>query len=110
MVNDGLSWIFQLIAAGGGGAVISFLLFQYLGKSWLDTKFAERLAALKHQHNLEVTRLRVEIDSMLNGALTMQKKEFELLPMAWGLFEKAYSQIEYVTSPFQTYADRGGPV
>lgn len=105
MINDGISLLLQLVAAGGGGAAIAFVLFQYLSKSWLDNKFAERLAALQHQHNLEVARLRVEIDSMLNGALTMQKKEFELLPIAWELFEKAYSQIDYVTSPMQTYAD-----
>jgi len=69
----------EVIAYGGGAAAIAYILFQYLGKKWIENKFAERLDQLKHQHALGLQRLRVEIDSMLSGTLKLQEREFQFL-------------------------------
>ena len=100
-------WVYvgQIIAVGGGGAVISYLLFQQYGKAWLENKFSQRMEELRHEQNKEVARLRIEIDSMLNGALRLQEKEFEILPKVWELLDKSYFQLIFVTSPFGSYAD-----
>jgi len=44
----------EVIAYGGGAAAVAYILFQYLGKKWIENKFAERLDQLKHQHALEL--------------------------------------------------------
>ena len=51
------NFLIKLLAYGGGSAAIAYLLFQHLGKSWLDNKFAQRLDELRHQQNIEVQRL-----------------------------------------------------
>jgi len=83
MLDPIFSFLGQLIAFGGGGAVVAFLLFQYLSKKWIENKFSERLDQLRHTQALELQRFRVEIDSFLSGAIRLQEKEFQTLPEAW---------------------------
>ena len=99
------SFLGQLIAYGGGGAAVAYLLFQFLGKSWIENKFAEKLEQLRHAQARELQRLRVEIDSMLSGAIKLQDKEFETLPEAWVKLDEAYSQVARLVSPVQQYPD-----
>jgi hypothetical protein len=42
-------FVFELVAYGGGAAVIAYLLFQFLGKTWIENKFAQQLKQLEHQ-------------------------------------------------------------
>lgn len=100
-----LSFFGEVILYGGGGAACAYLLFQYLGNSWIESKFAEKLEALRHTQALELQRLRVEIDSMLSRAIKLQEKEFQLLPEVWELLDKAYGELSSLTSPVQTYPD-----
>jgi hypothetical protein len=99
------SFLGQMIAFGGGGAVIAYLLFQHLGKKWIENKFAERLNLLRHQHALELQRLRLEIDALLSGAIKLQEKEFAVLPEAWAKLDEAHGLVAWVVSPMQQYAD-----
>ena len=93
----------KIITYGGGGAAVAYLLFQYLGKSWIENKFNERLELLKHQQNIEVQRLRVEIDSLLSGVVKLQEREFEILPTAWQKLYRAQQVIKSLVSPLETY-------
>jgi len=95
----------QMLAVGGSGAAIAYLLFQFLGKKWIENKFAERLDLLRHQHALELQRLRVEIDALLSGALKLQEKEFAVLPEAWVKLDEAHGLVAWLVSPIQQYAD-----
>lgn len=99
------SWFLNAIAYGGGAGAVFFVLFQFLGKTWLENKFSQRLNYLRHQQDIEVARLRVEIDAMLNGALRLQEKEFEILPRVWELIDKSFLQTRFVTLPFISHAD-----
>lgn len=56
-----MKFVLQMLAYGGGSAVVAYLLFQRLGKTWIENKFAQRLDQLRHQQALELQRLRVEI-------------------------------------------------
>lgn len=98
-------FIGKIVAYGGGSAAIAYLLFQYLGKTWIENKFAERLEQLRHSQALELQRLRVEIDSMLSGAIKIQDKEFEVLPEAWIKFDDAYGHVAQLVSPVQLFND-----
>lgn len=100
-----LSFILKVLAYGGGAAAIAYLLFQYLGKTWIENKFAERLDQLRHQQALELQKLRVEIDSLLSGAIKLQDKEFIVLPEAWAKLDEAHGLVSWLVAPIQQYAD-----
>jgi hypothetical protein len=102
---DALSLLGQLITLAGGGAVVAYGLFRYLGSKWIENKFAERLEQLRHTQALELQRLRVEIDSLLSGAIKLQDKEFQTLPEAWVKLDEAFGQVSHLTAPFQQYPD-----
>ena len=105
MIDQILQFLGEVVAYGGGAAVIAYLLFRYLGKSWIESKFSERLEQFKHQQALEIQRLRIEIDSTLSGVLKIQEKEFETLPEAWRKLDEAYGQVSALVSPLQQYPD-----
>lgn len=90
---------------GGGSAAIAYVIFQWLGKKWIENKFAERLDQLRHQQALELQKVRVEIDSMLSGALKLQEKEFSVLPEAWAKLDEAHGLVGWLVSPMQQYAN-----
>jgi hypothetical protein len=102
------SFLGQMLAFGGGGAAIAYLLFQHLGRKWIENKFAERLDLLRHQHALELQRLRVEIDALLSGAIKLQEKEFVVLPEAWAKLDEAHGLVAWLVSPMQKYANVDG--
>lgn len=104
-MDDFLSILGKLVAVGGGGAVVAYGLFRYLGSKWIENKFAERLEQLRHTQALELQRLRVEIDSLLSGAIKLQDKEFQTLPEAWVKLDEAYGQVSNLTSPSQQLPD-----
>lgn len=90
---------------GGGSAAVAYGIFTYLGKGWIDARFAERLEAFKHEQNKEIQRLKIEVESVLSGALKMQEREFTVLPEAWAKLDDAYGATKWVASPMQSYAD-----
>jgi hypothetical protein len=102
-----MKFILQMLAYGGGSTATAYLLFQWLGRKWIENKFAQRLDQLRHQQALELSRLRVEIDSMLSGAIKLQEKEFSILPDAWANLDEAHSLVGWLVSPLQQYANVG---
>lgn len=98
-------FVVELVAYGGGAAVIAYLLFQFLGKTWIENKFAQQLKQLEHQQALEIQRLRVEIDSMLSGAIKLQDREFDVLPKAWQKLDEAHGLVNSLVAPMQSYPD-----
>ncbi|MCQ4305223.1 MULTISPECIES: hypothetical protein [Stutzerimonas stutzeri group] len=105
MTEQTLKFLGEMIAYGGGGAVVAYLTFQFLGKSWIENKFTQRLDYLKHQQALELQRLRVEIDALLSGAIKLQEREFQVLPKAWQKLDEAYGLISSLVHPMQEYPD-----
>jgi hypothetical protein len=101
--DQALKYFGSLVLSAGAGGAVAFGLFRFLGKSWVESKFAERLEAFKHQQALEIQRLRVEIESMLSGALKLQEFEFEVLPEAWRRLDEAYGRSRFVISAVQEY-------
>ena len=87
---------------------VPWYLFRYLGKSWIESKFSERLEQFKHQQAIEIQRLRVKIDSTLSGVLKIQEKEFETLPEAWSKLDEAYGHVTALVSPLQQYPNLDG--
>lgn len=84
---------------------MAYLLFQWLGKKWIEHKFAQRLDELRHQQALELAKLKVQIDSTLSGAIKLQDREFSVLPEAWAKLDEAHRLVSWLASPMQRYAD-----
>lgn len=105
ITDEVLKFLGQMLAYGGGSAVVAYLLFQYFGKTWIENKFAQRLDQLRHQQALELQKLRVEIDALLSGALKLQEKEFSVLPEAWSKLDEAHGLVAWLVSPMQQYAN-----
>jgi hypothetical protein len=95
------SFLGQLIAYGGGAAAVAYLLFQYLGKKWIENKLSERLEQLRHTQALDLQRFRVEIESLVSGAIRLQEKEFQALPEAWVKLDEAFGQLSRLAAPYQ---------
>lgn len=108
MYDQILRFLGEIIVYGSGVVGIAFLIFRYLGKSWIENKFSERLEQFKHQQTIEIQRLRVEIDSTLSGILKIQEKEFETLPEAWSKLDEAYGHVAALVSPLQQYPNLDG--
>ena len=105
MTEQFLMIISDVLKYGGGGAIVAYLLFKYLGGKWIEDKFAQRLETYKHEQAKELQRLRIEIDSMLSGVLKIQEKEFETLPEAWLKLDEAFGKFQTLFSPIQQYPD-----
>ena len=103
MTEQIFNFLGQVIAYGGGGAVVAYFIFQFLGKSWIENKFSQRLDHLKHQQALELQRLRVEIDALLSGAIKLQDREFQVLPEAWQKLDEAFGLVSWFVHPMQEY-------
>ena len=106
-IDQVLRYLGEVVLYGGGSAAVAFLLFQYLGKGWIDARFHERLEAFKHEQAKELQRLKVEVDALLSGALKIQEREFTVLPEAWQKLSDTYSTTGWAISPMQQYAAVG---
>ncbi len=98
----------KLIAAGGGGAIVSYGLFQWFGKSWLDQHFARQLQRLKHDQQKEIEQVRYQINSQFSRISKIHEKEFEILPEAWALLQQAHGAVFQVASRFRRDPDLDG--
>ena len=105
MKTEILQFIGGVLAYGGGGAVVAYLLFQWLGKTWIENKFAAKLKDLEHDHAVAVARLRVEVESMLGGALKIQERDFKVLPETWEKLDEAYGLVRWLVSPMQQHVN-----
>ena len=99
--------LWNVVAAGGGGAVIAVLVFRKLGESWLDSKFSERLEAFRHAKAAELERLRAEVDGSLRAKVRHQEREFLVLSDCWDLMNVAFGSTQGFVSPMQSYQDVG---
>ena len=99
--------LWSVIAVGGGGALVAFLLFRKLGESWLDSKFSERLEAFRHAKAAELERLRAEVDGSLRAKVRHQEREFLVLSDCWDLMNVAFGSTQGFVSPMQSYQDVG---
>lgn len=94
-INDIIA---RIVIYGGGGIAISYAVFRHLGEKWIDSRFAEKLKKLEHDQNVVVARLKVEIESMLNGALKFQEREFDVLPAVWEKLYQACVHMQWFTA------------
>jgi len=97
-----------LLRATGGVAIIGVLVLGFMKlftEKWIENRFQAGLAAIRHKQDLELQRLRIEIDSKISANLKLQDKEFETLSKAWQLLQIAYIEIAAFVSVMEQYPD-----
>jgi len=100
-----LKLIGGIVLAGGGLSLIVYQVFKHLAAKWLDSRFKEKLQALKHQHEKEIEELRFKISAMLDRAVKLHQREFEVLPEAWSKLNDTFWNVRGFVSPMQSYPD-----
>lgn len=95
----------QLITYGGGSVAIAYLFFKFLGQTWIEQKFAERLEFAKHELSKEIEKQKLQIDALLNRVNKLHEKEFEILPEIWKLLNEAHNRIQSVEIRLDSHPD-----
>ena len=95
----------QLITYGGGSVAIAYLFFKFLGQTWIEQKFAERLEFAKHELSKEIEKQKLQIDALLNRVNKLHEKEFEILPEIWGKLMIAHGEIYSCNSALKSLPD-----
>jgi hypothetical protein len=98
MAAEGAQLVFslvgQLVAAGGGGAIVAFALFRFLGKSWIQNEFSK---------DLEVAK--AEISLLTARRLKLHDREYEVFPEAWSKLNRASESLGRAIASFRTMPD-----
>lgn len=100
-----LKFIGAAVVYGGGSAAIAYAIFLFLGKKWIENKFAERLEKYRHEQNKELEEVRYRINALFNRITKIHEKEIEVLPEAWSRLHQVLSLLSQLTSPLQKYPD-----
>ena len=91
-----VSYILSILAAGGGGGLIAWLIIKTFAGKWLENKFSESLESFKHAQNKEIEKLRFEISALMDRTVKLHQREFDVLPEAWGLLSDAFGILRPV--------------
>jgi hypothetical protein len=97
----------QLIVGLGGGAVIAYGIFTWLGKRWIDSRFEKSLEAYKAKQAQELEEYKAKVTALFNHITKIHEKEFEVLPVAWGMLLEALGHYSRTTFFFEEYPDLG---
>lgn len=97
--------IWQLIFNAVGGGTVALAVCAFFGRKWVEHRFNTLVNNHRHAQEKEIQRLRIEIESLLSGALMIQQKEFEILPKVWDSFNNTYRHIRGFTVPFMQVAN-----
>jgi hypothetical protein len=100
-----LGLVGAVVLTGGGITLLAYKIFEWLGQKWLESKFAERLESLKHVQQLEIEKLRLEINTLLDRTVKLHQREFDVLPEAWGLLTDAFAEVHNVGLGIVQYDD-----
>lgn len=84
----------QLVAAGGGGAVVAFALFRFFGESWIESELARRLEIAK-----------AEISLLAARRMKLPDREYLVFPEVWAKLNKAVSSLGRVIISFREMPD-----
>jgi hypothetical protein len=85
------SWVGQVVTAGGGGALITYFLLQYFGKSWIENQLATKLEAAKSEISLLAAR-----------KMKLHDREYIVFPDVWSKLNEAFVSVGKAQFSFRT--------
>lgn len=84
----------QVIVAGGGGALVAFVLFRFLGESWIKHRLATDLEAAKSEISLLAAR-----------RLKLHDEEYVVFPEVWAKLNTAVTALGSAVGLFRELPD-----
>jgi len=105
MIGTLFAFVGKIFIYGGGTVAIAYGLFIFLGKKWIENKFATQLEEYKTKQNKELEDFRYKINSLFNRVVKIHEKEYEVLPEAWVRLHDAKDYISFLVKPWQSYPD-----
>jgi hypothetical protein len=93
----------KIIIFGGGSVAIAYGFFIFLGKKWIENKFATQLEEYKTNQNKELEDFRYKIRTLFNRIVKIHEKEYEVLPEAWVKLHDARDSVSFLVKPWQSY-------
>jgi len=99
------SWALIVLLSGGGGGAIVFAVLKSTASKWLDSHFEHRLQAYKHSQQIEIEHLKLSISNLLDRAIKLNQREFEVLPESWMKLNDAYWSTAGLISSLQETPD-----
>lgn len=93
----------QVLLFGGGSVGIGWLIFQKSVERWVDAHFAKRQKDFEHEQAKELQRIKAKLDTVIQGSLKLQEREFKIIPEAWESLSEAYSAAATLCSPIQSF-------
>ena len=110
------AWLASLGLTGAFAAATAWALFQWLGKRWVEDHFSKELEAFKAERQIELEKLRSEygreterlkadLNRFADRASRFHLREYEVLPEAWGLMNKAHGLASHAIASFQQHPD-----
>lgn len=88
------SWVGQLFAAGGGGAVVAYTLFRFFGKSWIENQLAKDLELAK-----------AEISLLAARKMQLHEREYVVFPEVWAKLNAAFASLGKAVISFREIPD-----
>jgi hypothetical protein len=95
------SWVLVILVSGGGGGAIAFAVLKSTASKWLDSHFEHRLQAYKHAQQIEIEHLKMSISNLLDRAIKLNQREFDVLPESWVKLNDAYWSVAGLVAPLQ---------
>jgi hypothetical protein len=86
----------QLVTAGGGGALIAFLIFRFLGTSWIENKLAKDLEIAKS-----------EISLLASRKMKLHDQEYVVFPEVWSKLNRAFASLGSAVMSWREMPDLG---
>jgi hypothetical protein len=99
------SWVLIVLLSGGGGGAIVFAMLKATASKWLDSHFEHRLQDYKHAQQIEMEHLKLSISNLLDRAIKLNQREFEVLPESWVKLNDAYWSTAGLISSLQETPD-----
>ncbi len=74
----------DVVIYAGSMAAFSYAIFVFLGKKWIEAKFARDIEKYKSEQEVELEKLKLNINTLFNKVLKIQDREYDILPTLWG--------------------------
>lgn len=97
--------MWQIVLAGGGGALVAFVAIRAFGEKWLENLFASKLERTKQDSARELERLKSELQVLLGDKSRFREKQFDALVSLWSSLREADLFTRSVFVPLKTYPD-----
>lgn len=95
----------NVVLYAGGSVAIAYALFMFLGKRWIDSRFAKDIEKYKSEQELELEKLKLKINTMFNKVLKTQEKEYDILPALWCKLQKLRTEVSRAVTSFRSLPD-----